>query len=46
MLQEFTLNRGRAIINFSLKYCDNRQKILRVTRFIGWLNPLFQNKER
>ena len=28
MLQEFTLNRGRAIINFSLKYCDNRQKIL------------------
>ena len=28
MLQEFTLNRDRAIINFSLKYCDNRQKIL------------------
>ena len=28
MLQEFTLSRGRAIINFSLKYCDNRQKIL------------------
>lgn len=28
MLQEFTLNRERAIINFTLKYCDNRQKIL------------------
>lgn len=28
MLQEFTLNRGRAIINFTEKYCDNRQKIL------------------
>ncbi len=28
MLQEFTLNRDRAIINFSVKYCDNRQKIL------------------
>lgn len=28
MLQEFTLNRGRAIINFTLKYCDTRQKIL------------------
>lgn len=28
MQQEFTLNRGRAIINFTVKYCDNRQKIL------------------
>lgn len=28
MLQEFTLSRGRAIINFTVKYCDNRQKIL------------------
>lgn len=28
MLQESTLNRGRAIINFTEKYCDNRQKIL------------------
>lgn len=28
MQQEFTLNRGRAIINFTLKYCDNRQKVL------------------
>lgn len=28
MQQEFTLSRGRAIINFTLKYCDNRQKIL------------------
>lgn len=28
MQQEFTLNRGRAIINFTIKYCDNRQKIL------------------
>ena len=28
MQQEFTLNRGRAIINFTRKYCDNREKIL------------------
>lgn len=28
MLQEFTLNRGRAIMNFTSKYCDNRRKIL------------------
>ncbi|MBP1618092.1 MAG: hypothetical protein H6Q14_1919 [Bacteroidetes bacterium] len=28
MLQEFTLNRSRAIINFTSKYCDNRQKVL------------------
>ncbi len=28
MKQEFALNRGRAIINFTVKYCDNRQKIL------------------
>lgn len=28
MLQEFTLKRGRAIINFTSKYCDNRRKIL------------------
>lgn len=28
MLQEFTLNRGRATINFTLKYCDTKQKLL------------------
>lgn len=28
MLQEFTLSRNRAIINFTLKYCDTRQKVL------------------
>ena len=28
MLQEFTLNRGRAIINFTSKFCDNRRKVL------------------
>ncbi|WP_108821950.1 phosphoenolpyruvate carboxykinase [Dysgonomonas sp. Marseille-P4361] len=28
MLQEFTLSEGKAIINFTLKYCDTRQKIL------------------
>lgn len=28
MLQEFTLSHGKAIINFTLKYCDTRQKIL------------------
>lgn len=28
MLHEFTLSRGRAIINFTLKYCDTKQKLL------------------
>lgn len=28
MVQEFSLNRDRAIINFTKKYCDTRQKIL------------------
>ncbi|NDV78938.1 phosphoenolpyruvate carboxykinase [Dysgonomonas sp. 511] len=28
MLQEFTLIEGKAIINFTLKFCDTRQKIL------------------
>lgn len=28
MIQEFTLSRDRAIINFSVKYCDSREKIL------------------
>lgn len=28
MLQEFSLNEGKAILNFSVKFCDNRQKIL------------------
>lgn len=28
MVQEFTLGRGKAIINFSSKFCDNRRKIL------------------
>lgn len=28
MLHEFTLSRGKAIINFSLKYCDTKQKLL------------------
>lgn len=28
MLQEFTIGEGKAILNFTLKYCDSRQKIL------------------
>lgn len=28
MLQEFTLSRGRALINFTMKYCDTKQKLL------------------
>lgn len=28
MLHEFTLSRGKAMINFSLKYCDTKQKLL------------------
>lgn len=28
MLHEFTISRGRAMINFSLKYCDTKQKLL------------------
>ena len=53
MLQEFTLNRGRAIINFTSKYCDNRRKVLTsyaygrvVESFISHLrkdNPVIYN---
>ena len=28
MQQDFALNRGKVMINFTLKFCDNRQKIL------------------
>lgn len=28
MLQEFTLSRGKAMINFTMKYCDTKQKLL------------------
>ena len=28
MLQEFTISRGRAMINFTLKYCDTKEKLL------------------
>ncbi len=28
MLQEFTLSRGRAMMNFTMKYCDTKQKLL------------------
>lgn len=28
MLNEFTIGRGKAMINFSIKYCDTRQKLL------------------
>lgn len=28
MRNEFTISRGKAMINFSLKYCDTRQKVL------------------
>ncbi|MDL2215431.1 phosphoenolpyruvate carboxykinase, partial [Dysgonomonas sp. OttesenSCG-928-M03] len=28
MLHEFTLSRGKAMINFTLKYCDTKEKLL------------------
>lgn len=28
MLHEFTISRGRAMINFTLKYCDTKEKLL------------------
>ncbi len=28
MLQEFTINEGKVIMNFSVKFCDTRQKLL------------------
>ncbi|MEN9917984.1 MAG: hypothetical protein RL662_420 [Bacteroidota bacterium] len=28
MLNEFTISRGKAMLNFSVKYCDSRQKLL------------------
>lgn len=33
MLKEFTISEGKAILNFSLKYCDSRQKILNSVGF-------------
>lgn len=33
MQQDFALNRGKVMINFTLKFCDNRQKILTSSGF-------------
>lgn len=33
MLHEFSLSRGRAMINFTLKYCDTKQKLLNSNGF-------------
>lgn len=33
MQNEFTISRGKAMINFSVKYCDNRQKLLNSNGF-------------
>lgn len=41
MRQEFTLNRGRATINFTSKYCDNRQKVLSSYAFNRVIDTFF-----
>ncbi|MFT3993092.1 MAG: phosphoenolpyruvate carboxykinase [Dysgonomonas sp.] len=46
MLQEFTLNKGKAIINFTLKYCDTRQKILNSYGFSRVIDVFIQKLKK
>lgn len=43
MQQDFALNRGKVMINFTLKFCDNRQKILTSTGFHRVLESFVEN---
>jgi len=42
MLNEFTISRGKAMLNFSVKYCDNRQKLLNSYGFRKVLDSFIQ----
>lgn len=46
MKQEFTLSRGRAIINFTSKYCDNRRKILTSYAFARVVESFFHRLKK
>lgn len=46
MLQEFTLSEGKAILNFTLKYCDTRQKILNSYGFRKTLEVFVQKLKK
>ncbi|NDW17342.1 phosphoenolpyruvate carboxykinase [Dysgonomonas sp. 216] len=46
MQQEFTLSRGKAMINFSLKFCDTRQKILNSYGFRKTMEVFVQNLKK
>ncbi len=42
MQQEFTISRGKAMINFTMKYCDTRQKLLNSYGFKKVLDSYIQ----
>lgn len=42
MQNEFTISRGKVMINFSVKYCDNRQKLLNSYGFKQVINSFIQ----
>lgn len=46
MLHEFTLSRGRAMINFTLKYCDTKQKLLSSYGFKRVIEAFVKNLKR
>ncbi|MDH6354369.1 hypothetical protein M2132_000697 [Dysgonomonas sp. PH5-45] len=46
MLHEFTLSRGRAMINFTLKYCDTKQKLLNSYGFRRVIEAFVHNLKR
>ena len=43
MLQEFTLSRGRAMMNFTMKYCDTKQKLLTSHGFKNVIESFVEN---
>ena len=46
MQQEFTLSEGKAILNFTVKYCDTRQKILNSYGFRKTLEVFVQKLQK
>ena len=46
MQEEFTLSRGKAMINFSLKFCDTRQKILNSYAFRKVIETFIQKLKK
>ncbi|NMA84568.1 MAG: phosphoenolpyruvate carboxykinase, partial [Epulopiscium sp.] len=46
MLKEFSLSKGKVIINFSAKYCDNEDKILESESFKRILLSYFETVKK